>query len=172
MAAIHEQLTYSEKHEKVDFGKFMDKLAENLTASHSDFAGVISHHVEPEDISLDIESAIPCGMVVNELVSNAIKHAFPEGRAGTVIISLRLDRDGIFELRISDDGVGISSELDIRNTNTLGMQLVVMLVERQLQGSLEFTNDKGTEFTIRFRGAKSHSWTFCDPIKDSHGGPL
>ena len=151
MSAIHEQLYHSKGLVEIDFGKFLKNLAENLAASHADFSGVISHHVEAEGVILGIESAIPCGMVVNELVSNALKHAFPQGRRGTITISLRMDADDNFEIRVADDGIGIPSDLDIRNTDTLGMQLVIMLVERQLYGSLDVVRDKGTDFTVRFR---------------------
>jgi PAS domain S-box-containing protein len=154
IAAIHEQLYHSKGLLEIDFGKFLENLAENLAASHADFSGVISHHVEAEGIVLDIESAIPCGMVVNELVSNALKHAFPQGREGTVVISLRHDRDGNLELRVADDGIGLPPDLDIRDTDTLGMQLVLMLVEKQLYGSLDVAKDKGTDFTVRFSKRK------------------
>ena len=162
MSAIHEQLSHSKGLGEIDFGIFLEDLAESLINSHTGFSGVISHNIETEGTLLNIKSAIPCGMVVNELVSNALKHAFPQGRRGTITISLRVEMDDIFEIRVADDGVGIPSDLEIRNTDTLGMQLVFMLVERQLNGIVGMAVDKGTVFTVRFRKR----------IDDGHGSSL
>ena len=162
MSAIHEQLSHSKGLGEIDFGMFLEDLAEKLVNSHTGFSGVISHNIEAEDTLLNIKLAIPCGLIVNELVSNALKHAFPLGRRGTVTISLRVEMDDVFEIIVADDGVGIPSELEIRNTDTLGMQLVFMLVERQLNGSVDMAVDKGTVITVRFRKR----------IDDGHGGSL
>ncbi|MFZ2055195.1 MAG: sensor histidine kinase, partial [Candidatus Aminicenantales bacterium] len=102
---------------------------------------------------LNINTAIPCGLIVNELISNALKHAFPEGRSGYLDLDLhKVTGDG-YVLRVKDDGVGFPENLDFRKTETLGMQIVSTLV-RQIDGSIDLARELGTEFTIHFEEAK------------------
>jgi two-component system, sensor histidine kinase PdtaS len=101
-----------------------------------------------EDVSLDIDTAIPCGLVLNELVSNAMKYAFPNGKRGEITISMSSE-EGRVTLTVSDNGIGFPEELDFRNTESLGMQLVTELVE-QLDGTIELIRGEGTEFRIVF----------------------
>jgi two-component sensor histidine kinase len=110
-----------------------------------------------ENISLGIDTAIPCGLIVNELVSNSLKYAFPKGKNGEIRISLRRIADlksDMFELIVSDNGVGISQDLDFRNTESLGLRLITNLAENQLQGKVKLDRSKGTEFQIKFKEAK------------------
>ena len=107
-----------------------------------------------ESVSLGVDAAIPCGLIINELVSNSLKHAFPEDRKGEIKIALcRTDRNEV-ESVVSDDGVGIPEHLDFRNTESLGLQLVTSLAEGQLQGKIELNRAKGAEFRIRFKERK------------------
>jgi two-component sensor histidine kinase len=105
-----------------------------------------------EDTSLPLELAIPCGLIVNELVTNALKYAFPQERGGKLWIELHKTSPQGFALRVADDGVGLPSGLDIHNTPSLGLQLVNSLVS-QLEGNVEIGREKGTAFTIRFKKA-------------------
>ena len=105
-----------------------------------------------DPISLNIDNAIPLGLIINELVSNALKHAFPEGLAGTIAIGLHPRGDHQMVLTVSDNGIGFPRDLDFTSTQSLGMQLVVTLVE-QLEGAIELNRDAGTEFRIVFEAA-------------------
>jgi two-component sensor histidine kinase len=91
---------------------------------------------------------VPCGLAISELISNSLKYAFPDGREGRIDIRATKLPEGGIRLVVSDDGVGMPEGLDIRNTKTMGMGLVVSLVERQLRGRLELACDPGTRFTI------------------------
>ena len=94
-----------------------------------------------------------CGLIINEIISNSLKHAFPDGRKGKICIVLRSEKDGKFKLNISDNGVGLPKDLDIHNTESLGMQLITMLVD-QLQGTLTLDRNQGTSFKIIFKELK------------------
>jgi two-component sensor histidine kinase len=102
-------------------------------------------------IPLEIDRAIPCGLIVNELVSNALKHAFPNGRKGEITIRLHCSDDGRIWLTVADNGAGLSPDADFRKTETLGLQLVNMLT-RQLAGDIELRNENGASFTLSFTG--------------------
>ena len=104
-------------------------------------------------MSLDINSAVPCGMILNELISNALKHAFPEDRTGVVRIGLRRRPDGATELRVEDNGVGLGEGVDFRRTESLGLQIVNLLVD-QLDATLEVDRTKGTGVTLIFKELK------------------
>jgi two-component sensor histidine kinase len=106
--------------------------------------------VDVGDIQMGIDRAIPYGLIINELVSNAIKHAFPDGRRGEIAISLRADDRGGLTLTVADNGVGLPPGLDFRNTETLGLQLVNLLT-KQLKGELSVLDDGGAAFIIRFK---------------------
>ena len=106
-----------------------------------------------DDVFLGIDTAVPCGLILNELVSNSLKHAFPGGREGEIRIELRLDDDKKFTLMVSDNGVGIPKDLDFRNTESLGLQLVDTLVN-QLEGTIELDRSGGTAFKTTFTELK------------------
>jgi two-component sensor histidine kinase len=107
--------------------------------------------MEIADVKLPIDKAIPCGLIINELVSNSLKHAFPEGRKGSVAIRLHADDRGVVTLAVADDGVGLPPGMDFRNTDSMGLQLVNMLTS-QLHGEISFSGGEGTAFTITFPG--------------------
>ena len=103
-----------------------------------------------ETISFGIDTAIPCGLIVNELVTNSLKYAFPEGKDGEIRISLRKNAE-TFELKVSDNGIGIPQDLDYRNTESLGLRLITNLSENQLQGTVKLIQGEGTGFLITFK---------------------
>ena len=105
--------------------------------------------VNIHDVSLDVNTAIPCGLIINELVSNSLKHAFKDREEGTVEVALNKESDGTYLLSVSDDGVGLPEGLDLKNTDSLGMQLVMTLIQ-QLDGSFQVEGYNGTKFHIRF----------------------
>jgi two-component sensor histidine kinase len=110
-------------------------------------------HLDLEEANFDINTAIPCGLIVNELVSNILKHAFPVGQKGEVRIVLARADGNKFMLVVQDDGIGFPENLDFRKSETLGMQIVTMLVQ-QLDGTIELEREEGTTFKIVFEELK------------------
>lgn len=152
MALVHENLYRSKDLEQVDFNEYINQLASHLSQSYRDLADKIDFKVNSENVYLNINTAIPCGMIINELVSNSFKHAFPDGQRGEVSIDLSSDDDG-FRLVVSDNGVGIKGDLNINESKTLGFRLISTLV-KQIDGRMSFDTIKGTKFEIRFKGLK------------------
>ncbi|RPI17820.1 MAG: PAS domain S-box protein [Ignavibacteriae bacterium] len=149
MALIHQQLYRSTDLSQINFGDYLEKLTNNLINAYGINDKRISFGIQAEDVFLEIDTAIPCGLIINELVSNSLKHAFPFERTGNITISMHLDSDNMYKLIVKDDGIGFPPEFDYKNTTSLGMQLVVTLTE-QLDGRIQVTNKKGTEFNIIF----------------------
>jgi two-component sensor histidine kinase len=103
-------------------------------------------------VLMSIDAAVPCGLMLNELITNALKYAFPDGRDGEINIVLHPIDEKEIELRVSDNGVGLPEDFDFRKTNTLGFQLVTTIAEQQLRGIVELKKkDQGIEFLIRFK---------------------
>jgi PAS domain S-box-containing protein len=148
MALIHEILYDSGDLSSIDLKNYLTRLSASLTRMFGADAGQVRLSVESDDINLGIDDMVPCGLAISELVSNCFKYAFPDRREGRIDIRAIAEPQGGFRLVVSDDGVGMPEGLDIRNTNTMGMGLVVNLVERQLRGKLELVCDQGTRFTI------------------------
>jgi len=148
MSLIHEKLYQSNNLSRIDMNEYTKDLTTSLFRSYADSASAIKLKTKVADIFLDITTAIPCGLIINELTSNALKHGFPDGRQGEIAIAMHPVNNKI-ELVVSDTGVGFSEEIDFRNTTTLGMQLVITLVE-QLEGTIEFDRRAGSAFTICF----------------------
>ena len=147
MALIHERLYQSDDLAKVDFSEYIHSLVYDLFQSYGTNPEAVKSDVRVEDVRMGIDTAIPCGLIVNELVSNSLKYAFPGDRSGTISIRLSPEGERQYRLIVQDDGVGIPKELDLAKTRSLGLQLVNRLVE-QLDGSLELENGTGTTFTI------------------------
>ncbi|NWJ48383.1 MAG: PAS domain S-box protein [Chloroflexi bacterium] len=150
MALVHQKLYQAESFSRVDMENYIQSLITNLHHSLSFDPKKVFLDVKIEGVLLNMDTAIPCGLIINELLYNAFKHAFPDNRNGIVKIELSRDATAMFCLRISDDGVGLPENLDPHNTETLGMQLVAMLT-RQLDGTLELLKEHGTTFIIKFR---------------------
>jgi two-component sensor histidine kinase len=150
MALIHEELYQSQDLGWVDFGEYVRHLTTHLFRAYQVKPGLIALYVSvSEDIKLGIDTAIPCGLIVNELVSNAFKHAFAGGRSGEVRVDLERNSGRQLILWVSDNGSGFPAELDYRNTESLGLQLVTTLVD-QLAGTIELDRAGGTRFKITF----------------------
>ncbi|NVN90392.1 MAG: PocR ligand-binding domain-containing protein [Desulfuromonadales bacterium] len=150
LAQVHEQLYRSRDFASVDLAEYIGNLASRLFSSFVKDPERVILKVNAERISMNIDQSIPCGMIVNELVSNSLKYAFPGARKGEIDIRLNADPEGWISLTVADNGVGLPEEVDIRNTQSLGLQLVDLLV-RQLGGHLEHKNDGGASFLVRFR---------------------
>ena len=149
MALIHERLYQSSDLSRVEFSQYLRNLAIHLFHSYQVDSSRVHLTLDAEEVFLNINTAIPCGLIVNELISNALKHAFPNGRNGEVAIELHpIDGDGYF-LRVRDNGVGFPEGLDFRRTGTLGMQIISTLVS-QIDGRLDFQSQNGTSFVLEF----------------------
>lgn len=144
IADIHEDLYQADDLVRIDFSKYIHRLATNLIRS---FRPEIHLMINVENVFLGIDTAIPCGLIINELVSNSLKYAFPE-EPGEIEISARLVGEK-YHLKIRDNGVGFPEELDIRDTESLGLEVVISQVDK-LDGSLHLARSPGTTFTIIF----------------------
>jgi PAS domain S-box-containing protein len=149
MALVHEMLYRSPDLSRVDFREYLETLVRQLFRSHSVDVDRIRYTIAVDEGTLGIDVAMPCALIVNELVANSLKHAFPSGRGGTIAVSLQ-STAGEHLLRVADDGAGLPPKMDFRKTETLGLQLVRTLTD-QLGGRIErrSTGD-GTQFEIRF----------------------
>ena len=147
MALIHEQLYQTENLSQIEVAAYIQNLIANLFSSY-EIRGTISLHMNIEEIYLDIEQAIPCGLIINELICNSLKYAFPQG-AGEIHISFYSDNNNKLTLFVSDNGIGIPQELNWQSADSLGLKLVNTLAE-QLDGTLELNRNIGTEFKLTF----------------------
>jgi PAS domain S-box-containing protein len=150
MAMVHEKLYRSKDLSRVDFKEYVQSLCYHLFQMYGVAPDTVALNLDIEDVLLDINSAIPCGLLVSELISNALKHAFPQGRQGEVTVSMKPVENGDIALEVRDNGVGLEDDLDLKNTESFGLQLVDMLTE-QLQGTISIDRNGGTTFAIRFK---------------------
>ena len=150
IAFFHEHLYQSEDLARVDVAAYLKTLADNLLKSYAATrTGVTTTVRVDSDVRLGVDMAIPCGLIVNELVTNALKHGFRDGRPGTIAVDLRAASQRDLVLEVADDGVGLPPGYAIGTARTLGHQLVLTLV-KQLNGRLTAENDKGARFEITF----------------------
>lgn len=152
MALVHEKLYQSADLGRIDFSDYARDLTDNLVGAQGPRARGIEFRLECGDIHVGIDTAIPCGLIINELVSNAYKHGFPTGGPGTVELRLGRDRHGWLVLEVADTGCGIPAGVDLRQTRSLGMQLVHMLVQ-QLRGTIDVQRGTGTRFVLHLQEA-------------------
>lgn len=154
MALIHEKLYRSKDMTKIDFAQYIRELATNLFRSYGIKTNDINLKIDVNNnIFLDVDTAIPCGLIINELVSNSLKYAFSEGEKGEIAIICYPIEEHNLVLIVRDNGVGLPADLDIKNTNSLGLKLVNGLVT-QLKGNINLNSSSGTEFKIGFTGVK------------------
>ncbi|MBR8828964.1 MAG: PAS domain S-box protein [Gomphosphaeria aponina SAG 52.96 = DSM 107014] len=149
MALIHEKLYRSTNLAKINFGEYLQDLVDNLFDSYKVWKQQILFELDLDSIFLNIETAHPCSLVVNELLSNALKHAFPERRSGKIWLALHQGKNQEITLTVRDNGIGFPENLDFRNTESLGMELVCTLTE-QLEGQIELKREQGTCFQLTF----------------------
>jgi PAS domain S-box-containing protein len=154
MSMIHERLSHSTDLGSVDFAEYVRSLAVVLFRNYQVDASRVRLHVDVPDVLLDIDTVIPCGLIINELVSNALKYAFTENREGELRILLHGSGEDEYELTVKDDGVGFPEGLDFRETGSLGMQIVTSLTD-QMDGAVELEREGGTTFRIMFKGTRS-----------------
>lgn len=155
MALVHEKFYQAEELTEIDFGEYVEKLTQYIYQSYGDKTDRIKLIIQSDRVKLDMDTAMPSGLLVNEIVSNAYKYAFPGEMHGEIRISLRKEIDKVVYC-ISDNGVGLPPEINLDAAESLGMQLIQALTA-QLDGVLEVSTDKGTEFKISFPYPKVHS---------------
>lgn len=149
MSFIHESLYQTNDFSSINFSEYIVSLSKNLVHSYGLYDDLIELDFIIDEVQLNLDASIPCGLIVNELVSNALKYAFKDNKAGTITIELFVKNENV-HLIIRDNGVGLSEKIDFRNTETLGLQLVTSLIE-QIEGNIELKVNKGTEYTIIFK---------------------
>ena len=147
MALIHERLYQSDNLARIDFGEYIRSLVGYLVRSYA--IPSVNVNVTVKNVSLPVNAAIPCGLIINELVSNALKYAFPHGRGGEVGIRLEMTTERSAVLTVQDNGVGLPRDVDFQSSTTLGLQLVNTL-SKQLNGVIGLIRDRGTTFSIIF----------------------
>lgn len=156
MGIIHENLYHSEFLSRINFIDYINSLKDELLRLYRKGSEDISITIAPKPgkgkdagLYLDIDAAIPCGLIINELISNSLKYAFPGGRKGEISIAFFQDEQQRYTLIVGDNGIGVPGDFDIYNSNSLGLELVTALVE-QLDGSIDVEKDTGLKYTIKF----------------------
>ncbi len=151
MSFIHESLYQNEDLSSVDLADYMEGLSRNLMMSYS-LSGKVRLESELQRVDLALDQAIPCGLILNELISNALKHAFPDGREGTIQMGLKLDGSTV-TITLRDDGAGTPEGFDVQRDSNLGLELVHTLVE-QLDGHLTMSTEGGVAYLFTFERIK------------------
>ena len=149
MALIHERLYKSENLSRIKAQEYIKNLTDYLEATYDSQAGNIKLKTDVQNILLNLDTAIPCGLIINELVSNSMKYAFPGEQAGTIEVSLLVSSADSISLSVKDDGIGIPDDIKIENSPSLGLQLVHLLV-KQISGTLKTMRENGTRVEIIF----------------------
>jgi PAS domain S-box-containing protein len=156
MALVHEKLYQAENLSKIDVSEYIKSLALHISQLKDVDSNKVSLIISAENIFLGIDQAIPFGLVINELLTNAFKYAFPGDKTGEIRIHMRVKDNHAYELVISDNGVGLPAHIDIRNPSTFGLQLVHLL-NQQLAGTIKVNREKGTTFAIEFPPKSRHN---------------
>jgi two-component sensor histidine kinase/CheY-like chemotaxis protein len=149
MALIHENLYRNESLANIQFKNYAQSLINTISRSYFDQQGKVTFHFNIDDVFLPIDVGIPCGLIINELISNAFKHAFPDRENGNININLEHTGNGAYVLSVSDDGIGIDPSFDPESANSLGMKIVFKLIQ-QIEGELTYDFSSGTKYLIKF----------------------
>ena len=151
MSLIHEQFYRSKEFARIEFEPYIDQLVTSLCSAYDVDPAQVQFHFAADNVYIDLERAIPCGLLLNELITNSLKYAFPDGREGKIWITL-LPENNTMTLKFCDNGIGLPAYLDLENPKSLGLQLVRLLVNHDLQGTLDISTSQGnsTTFSIKF----------------------
>ena len=150
MAMVHEKLYQAKNLSSIDLGEYIRDLLHLLSGSYRIRPEVVAVSADLDRIFVTIDTAIPCGLIINELISNCLKYAFPGNMRGEVRVGLTRKEGSVIEIMVKDNGVGLPQNFDIDKSKSLGLRTVKNLTKYQLKGELSFTGHKGTEFRIRF----------------------
>jgi len=151
MALVHQKLYQSKDLTGIDLRDYITDLVRYLMNGYSISPEKIELFLEVEPITVMIDVAVPCGLILNELISNIFKHAFPGNRTGTIRIAAAQDSGGEITLQISDNGVGVPTGFDFKKCRTLGLRTIIAITEHQLNGTIEFMAGEGVAFHIKFK---------------------
>lgn len=157
MALIHESLYLSKDLANIRFLQYLREMLRHLLQVYKQPGQEIKATVEGDEVHLDITQAVPCALIANELVTNALKHAFSGGREGEILVTMKAVGYG-FELRVKDNGMGLPPSMDLKNFGMLGLQIVGTLVN-QLRGTINYSTNGGTEFILAFRKESDNACT-------------
>jgi PAS domain S-box-containing protein len=149
MALLHEKLYRSDSLHHIDAREYITALVHDVYQSYASSSSAIALHIDTVDMDWNVDIAIPCGLIINELVTNAMKYAFPDG-TGTITVTLTTAPDGQRILQVSDNGIGLPQAFNLDRLDSLGLELVKGLTEEQLRGNLVVERDAGTTFRILF----------------------
>jgi len=150
MSLIHEHLYKNERLDRIDFSTYIQQLLRGLNSIFMLEPSRILVEMKVDSVELPVEQAVPCGLILNELLSNALKYAFPDGRNGKIAVLFHESSQGSLELVIEDDGIGLPADVVFKgSTGSLGLQIVEVLV-KQLDGTFERQSSNGTRMTVRF----------------------
>jgi len=149
MALIHETLYQSKDLLKIDFQEYIESLTNSLSRSYTVPGVSVFVDVNVENVVLDLETAVPCGLIINELVSNSLKHAFHDKEETGIIDIDFVSTDGSYDLRVADNGVGLPSDFDLKRNTSMGLEIITILID-QLEGTLSAYDDDGAVFQIQF----------------------
>jgi PAS domain S-box-containing protein len=150
MSLVHEKLYMSKSLSGINFSDYVDSLAKRLLQINRVSADLVNLKLNIEEVYFDLQTAIPCGLILNELITNSLKYAFPDGRKGTMEISLTALGNNLYQLVVHDDGIGFPDGPDIENPKSFGIQIVKLLAD-QLGGKVLLKRDFGTTFEISFK---------------------
>jgi two-component sensor histidine kinase len=151
IALVHEKLYRSENLAIIDFAQYIPALTIHLFDTYNVSPDIVKLNIEVDNIFLEIKTGIPCGLIINELVSNSLKHAFANNRQGEIQIEFHANSEGLLTLIVRDNGIGLPGDFDLEIPQSLGLTLVYELVD-QLEGTLELSRSRGTEFRMTFPG--------------------
>lgn len=155
MCLIHEKLYLARDLSDVSSQDYISKLVKSIFISYGAHGNGIKCLTNVGNVRLDIETAVPCGLIITELVSNSLKHAFNAEKKGLITVGLQKLKTGQYELSVQDSGSGFPKGMDYKNSPTLGLQLVSTLAEEQLRGNLSIrATTKGTEFKVTFKPSR------------------
>jgi two-component sensor histidine kinase len=149
IALIHERLYQSADFNAIDFASYIRTLATDLFRTYQIQSDVIGLQISAADVFLDLERAIPCALILNELISNCLKHAFPAGRRGEIRVECGRDANGDCRLTVADNGIGWPKVVDVQTAHSLGLRLVRTLAN-QLEGTLHVDSDGGAKVELQF----------------------
>ncbi len=152
MSLVHQKLYESRDLSNIDLADYIRDLVALLMDSYGVSSEKIQFDLDLEDMTMLIDTAIPCGLVISEIIANAIKYAFPNGRRGRIRIELKKAEGGFVEIRIADDGIGVLEGFRVDTHGKMGMKTLFSMVTHQLQGSIQFSSMGGVEYVIRFKG--------------------
>jgi PAS domain S-box-containing protein len=147
---IHEQLYQAQDFARVAFSEYTQNLASAVFRTAGVNPAAVSLELDIDPISVAVDTAIPCGLILSELITNALKHGYPEDARGVVRVELKHSDDGWLQLRVQDDGIGLPDGFDPRRCNSLGMHLILTLVD-QIHAEFTFASDNGSQFSLRFK---------------------